>query len=132
MATPQQIDKLFNDYYTRNRGKANTLAWAVANDRDRGVNLERRMVGLPQSILDTKINRQGSGKGTTVTLGTVAAYDKDNEDRARRFEQTTTQGLQQLAGTVASMADTIKQLQQAVATLTAAAHTTSTTEQTGA
>lgn len=132
MATPQQIDKLFNDYYTRNRGKANTLAWAVANDRDRGVNLERRMVGLPQSILDTKINRQGSGKGTTVTLGTVAAYDKDNEDRARRFEQATTQGLQQLAGTVASMADTIKQLQQAVATLTAAAHTTSTTEQTGA
>lgn len=55
MATPQEIDKLFNDYFARNRGKAGTWAWYDANARDRGVSLERavaRVEKLTSAIAD--------------------------------------------------------------------------------
>lgn len=103
MATPQQVDKLFNDYFQRNKGKAGTLAWAVSNARDRGVNIERRLAGLIPSLLTSKVKRHGSGAGTTVDLGTVLAYDKDNQDRARRHEAATAKALGDLAKALAEV-----------------------------
>lgn len=85
MATDAQIDKLFNDYYRRNEMRAGSLAWAVSNNRKRGLQIEAKVNGLPASILGTDVTRQGAGKGSKVDLATVIAYDKDNwtQDRAQ-------------------------------------------------
>ena len=103
MATPQQVDNLFNDYFRRNKGRADTLAWAVSNNRDRGLDIERRLAGLIPSLLTSKVKRHGSGAGTTVDLGTVLAYDKDNQDRQRRHEAATAKALGDLAKALAEV-----------------------------
>lgn len=43
MATPAEVDKLFNGYFARNKKVAGTWPWNDTNNRDRGVNLETRL-----------------------------------------------------------------------------------------
>lgn len=103
MATDAQIDKLFNDYFRRNKGRAGTLAWAVSNNRDRGLNIEAKVAGLPASILASTVAREGSGKGTRVSLATVMAYDKDNWVQQRTTAAATRAELAALRTQVADL-----------------------------
>lgn len=118
MATDAQIDKLFNDYYARNRGRAGTLAWAVSNDRDRGVNIEAKVAGLPASILQSTVARKGSGKGTKVSLAEVLAYDKDNNDGRRRAEAAAAETAAATRAEVAALRAELRELKALLAKTT--------------
>lgn len=79
------VDRVFNEYFYRNRKKAGTFAWTVANNRDRGVNIERRLKGIVQSIFSSRHKR---ADGSTVTLADVVSYEKSNWVSDRENQKT--------------------------------------------
>ena len=83
--------------FDRDRKKAGTAAWYLANARDhaanaakeanlaayRGATTHRLLRGLPASIFGTKVRRPDK---TEVTLGTALSYERENwnTDRAKQ------------------------------------------------
>lgn len=88
--------------FDRDRKKAGTAAWYLANGRDHAANaakeaklsayrvsvVDRLVRGLPASIFGTKIRRPDKSE---VTLGTAVAYEKQNwnTDRGNQSEILT-------------------------------------------
>lgn len=115
--TPKQLDDALNGWAARNRGKAGTLPWAVFNNRDRGINMEKtladvlgRVKGMAASVLTSPVKRKGIGAGETVRLADVVAYDKDNNVQDRRgteqvlvAQKATTAAMQELTAAVQAL-----------------------------
>lgn len=76
--------------FDREKKRAGTPAWYLANGRDHSANLTvavkaltALVKGIPASVLKAKVKRHGAGTGQEVNLATLLAYDLDNETREK-------------------------------------------------
>lgn len=76
--------------FDREKKRAGTPAWYLANGRDHSANLTvavktltALVKGVPASVLKARVKRRGAGVGQEVDLATLLAYDLDNETREK-------------------------------------------------